>query len=57
MLNFLKRKHDGGMLAVFEFPSREAIHAFCNSSTYAPVEGIRCAAASLDIWAVQGFDA
>lgn len=50
----LEGHHDGGRLAMFEFPSTEAIRAFWNSPDYVPVKEMRRDAATLDIWAVPG---
>ncbi len=48
----LEGQQEGRGIALFEFPSMEAIHAFWNSSEYIPVKEIRRGAATLDIWAV-----
>ena len=50
----LEGHHDGRRMAMFEFPSIEAIHEFWNSPAYVPVKELRRGAATLDIWAVPG---
>jgi uncharacterized protein (DUF1330 family) len=50
----LEGQHDGSIMAVFEFPTLEAIHAFWNSPEYTPVKELRQGAAVLDVWAVEG---
>jgi len=50
----LEGRHDGSTMAIFEFPSVEAVHAFWNSSEYVPVKELRRGAAVLDIWAIDG---
>ncbi len=50
----LEGQHDGRRMAMFEFASIAAIHAFWNSPDYVPVKQIRRGAATLDIWAVPG---
>lgn len=54
MVECLEGHHDGRRMAMFEFPSMEAVHAFWNSPEYVPVKEIRRGAAALDIWAVPG---
>ena len=43
---------DAGGIALFEFPSLEAIQSFWNSNEYVPIKELRRGAAKLDIWAV-----
>lgn len=50
----LEGEPDGRGIALFEFPSMEAIHAFWNAPDYVPVKELRRGAAILDIWAVPG---
>ncbi len=50
----LEGQQDGRGIALFEFPSMEAVYAFWNSPEYIPVKEIRRGAATLDIWAVPG---
>lgn len=50
----LEGRDDGRRIAVFEFPSMEAIRAFWNSPEYRPVKELRRGAATLDAWAVPG---
>lgn len=45
---------NGERIAMFEFPSMEAIHAFWASPEYAPVKDLRRGAATLNVWAVPG---
>ena len=47
-------QQDGRGIALFEFPSMEAIYAFWNSPEYIPVKEFRREAATLDIWAGPG---
>ena len=51
----LEGQQDGRGIALFEFPSMEAIHAFWDSSEYKPVKEMRRGAATLDVWAVPGI--
>jgi len=53
-VELLEGHHDGRRMAMFEFPSMQAIHAFWNSAEYVPVKELRRGAAALDIWAVPG---
>ena len=46
----LEGQDDGRRLAIFEFPTTEAVHAFWNSPEYKPVKAIRDGAAQLDVW-------
>ncbi len=50
----LEGSHDGRSLAVFEFPSLDAVHRFWNSPDYAEVKKLREGLAELDVWAVPG---
>ncbi len=50
----LEGRQDGRGVALFEFPSIEAIHAFWTSPEYGPVREMRRDAATLDVWAVPG---
>ena len=50
----LEGEQDERRVALFEFPSMEAIHAFWTSSEYIPVKQLRRDAATLEIWAVPG---
>jgi uncharacterized protein (DUF1330 family) len=53
-IELLEGHHDESTMAVFEFPSLEAIHAFWNSPEYVPVKELRRGAAALNVWAVEG---
>ena len=53
-VELLEGRHDGRRMAMFEFPSMEAIHAFWNSPDYVSVKELRRGIAALDIWAVPG---
>ena len=53
-VELLEGQQDGRGIALFEFPSMDAIHSFWNSSEYVPVKEIRRGAATLDVWAVPG---
>ncbi|MEI9924367.1 MAG: DUF1330 domain-containing protein [Bradyrhizobium sp.] len=50
----LEGDQDGSRIALFEFPTVEAIHAFWDSPAYVPVKEMRRGAATLDVWAVPG---
>lgn len=50
----LEGQQDERRIALFEFPSMEAIHAFWNSPDYVPVKGLRRGAATLEVWAIPG---
>lgn len=50
----LEGGRDDWSIALFEFPSMEAVHAFWNSPDYAPIRALRHGAADLDVWAVPG---
>ena len=43
---------DGGRIALFEFPSMQALRSFWDSPDYEPVKDLRRGAATLDVWAV-----
>ncbi len=46
---------DGGeRVAMFEFPSMEAIRAFWDSPRYGAMKELRRGAATLNVWAVPG---
>lgn len=51
----LEGQQDERRIALFEFPSIEAIYAFWNSPDYVPVKELRRGAATLEIWAVPGI--
>ena len=51
----LEGEPDGRGIALFEFPSMQAIHAFWDAPDYVPVKALRLGAAILDIWAVPGI--
>ena len=50
----LEGAHDERIIAIFAFPSVEAIHAFWQSPDYVAVKEIRRNAADLNIWIVPG---
>ncbi len=50
----LEGDDNGQRIALFEFPSVQAIHAFWNSPEYVPVKELRRGAATLDVWAMPG---
>lgn len=50
----LEGHQDGRRIALFAFPSMEAIRSFWDSPEYIPIKEIRRGAATLDIWAVPG---
>jgi uncharacterized protein (DUF1330 family) len=50
----LEGQQDERRIALFAFPSMEAIHSFWNSPEYVPVKALRQGAAILEIWAVPG---
>ena len=50
----LEGTRHGLIIAIFAFPSVEAIHGFWRSPDYVPVKEIRRGAADLDIWIVPG---
>ena len=56
-VELLEGQQDERRLALFEFPSMEALHAFWHSPAYAPVKALRRDAAVLDIWAIPGVHA
>ncbi len=45
---------DGERIALFEFPSMDALQAFWNSPEYKAVKELRRGAATLNVWAVPG---
>lgn len=51
----LEGRDDGRRIAIFEFTSMDAIHAFWDSPEYIPVKELRRGAAILDVWAVPGI--
>lgn len=53
-VELLEGHQDDRRVALFEFPSMEAIHQFWNSPEYVPVKELRRGAAVLEIWAVPG---
>ncbi len=53
-VELLEGRKDERRIALFEFPSMEAIHAFWNSPDYGHVKELRRDAAVLEIWAVPG---
>ncbi len=53
-VELLEGHRDERRIALFEFPSMEAIHAFWNAPAYVPVKALRHGAATLEIWAVPG---
>ena len=53
-VELLEGRPDERRIALFEFPSMEAIHQFWNSPDYIPVKELRRGAAILEIWAVPG---
>jgi len=53
-VELLEGRPDERRIALFEFPSMEAIHRFWNSPDYIPVKELRRGAAILEIWAVPG---
>lgn len=54
-LEVLEGSHDHRGLAVFAFPTMEAIHSFWDSPEYAVLKELRKGAAELDAWAVPGI--
>ena len=50
----LEGDHDTRPVAMFEFPSMEAIRAFWNSPDYVPIKKLRDGAATLNVWAYPG---
>ncbi len=51
-VELLEGRDDGRRLAMFEFPSMEAIHGFWESPEYVPVKELRRGAAHVDVGAV-----
>jgi uncharacterized protein (DUF1330 family) len=47
--------HDGRQLAIFEFPSMEAVRSFEYSPEYAEVKKLREGSGELDVWGVPGM--
>ena len=54
-VELLEGQPDKRHIALFEFPSIEAIRAFWNSPEYDPVKALRSGAATLKIWAIPGL--
>ena len=52
----LEGEADGRRIAMFAFPSMEAVRAFWTSPDYGPVRELRRDAAILDVWAIPGSD-
>ena len=50
----LEGEEDGRRIAVFAFPSMEAIRTFWHSPAYVPVRELRRGAAEMEAWAVPG---
>lgn len=48
----LEGDQDDQRIALFEFPTMDAIHAFWRSPAYAPVKELRRGAATLEVWAM-----
>lgn len=42
------------IVAMFEFPSMDSLHAFWRSPEYVPVKALRQGAATLEVWAIPG---
>lgn len=53
-VELLEGRQDDRRIALFEFPSMDAIHKFWDSPQYIPVKELRRNAAELEIWAVPG---
>jgi len=53
-VELLEGHQDERRIALFEFPSMEAIHDFWNAPEYIPVKELRRGAAVLEIWAIPG---
>lgn len=53
-VELLEGRDDGRRIAMFVFPSMQAVRTFWNSPEYGPVKELRRGAAILDIWAVPG---
>lgn len=51
-VELLEGRENGRRIAMFEFPSMEAIRTFWNSPEYASVKELRHGAATLDVWAI-----
>jgi uncharacterized protein (DUF1330 family) len=54
VIETLEGRVDDRQLAVFEFPTLAAIHAFWDSPEYIPMKKMREGAAVLDVWAIEG---
>jgi len=50
----LEGTHESWRVAMFEFPSMDAIREFWNSPEYRDVKELRRDAATLEVWAVPG---
>ena len=50
----LEGAHPGRTIAIFAFPSPEAVHRFWRSPEYAVVQELRRGAADLEVWIVPG---
>jgi uncharacterized protein (DUF1330 family) len=53
-VDVLEGDHDKCPVALIEFPSIEAIHAFWNSPEYVPIKKLRDGIASINVWAFPG---
>ena len=53
-VQLLEGHGEAGIVAIFEFPSMDALEAFWGSSDYMPVKALREGAAQLQIRAVPG---
>lgn len=54
-VELLEGQRDERRIALFEFPSMEAIRAFWNSPEYGPIKELRRGVAALEIWAIPGL--
>lgn len=54
-VELLEGRQDERRIALFEFPSIEAIRAFWNLPEYSLVKEFRRGAAELEIWAIPGL--
>ncbi len=54
-VELLEGRQDERRIALFEFPSMEAVRAFWNSPEYGPVKELRRGAADLEVWAIPGL--
>ena len=50
----LEGEHDMRSVAMFEFPTIAAVHAFWNSPDYVPVKKLREGIATINVWAFPG---